>query len=145
MKQKVGKPYPSFFSPKTGVLNAFSREINLTPLLAQLDVAFAYPDVTLATLDVALAQLDVELPHVLDLAVHLILFRWVKGIILSHFYCQALVQVPNPLSQQAPNPDPKVRPSLDTQKPNSLDWADTIITWATTTPPPHPQLLSMKE
>ena len=24
-----------------------------------------------------------------------------------------------------------------TQKPNSLDWADTIITWATT-PPPHP-------
>ena len=28
------------------------------------------------------------------------------------YYCQALVQVPNPLSQQAANPDPKVRPSL---------------------------------
>ena len=53
-------------------------------------------------------------------------------------YCQALVQVPNPLSQQAPNPDPKVRTSLKTQEPNSLDWADTIITWAShhpTTPP----------
>ena len=31
-------------------------------------------------------------------------------------YCQALVQVPNPLSQQAPNPDPKVRPSLKNPK-----------------------------
>ena len=31
-------------------------------------------------------------------------------------YCQARVQVPNPLSQQAPNPDPKVRPSLKKPK-----------------------------
>ena len=29
---------------------------------------------------------------------------------------QARVQVPNPLSQQAPNPDPKVRPSLKNPK-----------------------------
>ena len=28
------------------------------------------------------------------------------------FNCQARVQVPNPLSQKAPNPDSKVRPSL---------------------------------
>ena len=33
-----------------------------------------------------------------------------------HKYCQARVQVPNPLSQQAPNPDPKVRPSLNKTK-----------------------------
>ena len=52
--------------------------------------------------------------------------------------CQARVQVPNPLSQQAPNPDSKVRPSLKTQKPNSLDWADTIITWP---PPTTPKFL----
>ena len=52
-------------------------------------------------------------------------------------YCQARVQVPNPLSQQAPNPDPKVRPSLKkTQNPILWTGADTIITWATTTPPP---------
>ena len=31
-------------------------------------------------------------------------------------YCQARVQVPNPLSHQAPNPDPKVRPSLKNPK-----------------------------
>ena len=31
-------------------------------------------------------------------------------------YCQARVQVPNPLSQQAPNPDSKVRPSLKNPK-----------------------------
>ena len=31
-------------------------------------------------------------------------------------YCQAQVQVPNPLSQQAPNSDPKVRPSLKNPK-----------------------------
>ena len=36
-------------------------------------------------------------------------------------YCQARVQVPNPLSQQALNPDPKFRPSLNTQKSNYLD------------------------
>ena len=30
----------------------------------------------------------------------------------EHIYCQARVQVPNPLSQQAPNPESKVRPSL---------------------------------
>ena len=35
---------------------------------------------------------------------------------LSRIYCQARVQVPNPLSQQAPNPDPKVRPSLKSPK-----------------------------
>ena len=53
-------------------------------------------------------------------------------------YCQAQVQVPNLLSQQAPNPDFKVRPSLKKTK-NPILWtgADTIITWATTTPP-HP-------
>ena len=32
------------------------------------------------------------------------------------FNCQARVQVPNPLSQQAPNPDPKVRPSIKNPK-----------------------------
>ena len=32
------------------------------------------------------------------------------------YNCQALVQVPNPLSQQAPNPNPKVRPSLKSPK-----------------------------
>ena len=31
-------------------------------------------------------------------------------------YCQARVQVPNPLSQQAPKPDSKVRPSLKNPK-----------------------------
>ena len=31
-------------------------------------------------------------------------------------YCQARVQVPNPLFQQAPNPEPKVRPSLKNPK-----------------------------
>ena len=41
------------------------------------------------------------------------------GLILCNTYCQARVQVPNPLSQQAPNPDPKVRPNLKTQKHNS--------------------------
>ena len=30
--------------------------------------------------------------------------------------CQARVQVPNPVSQQAPNPDSKVRPSLKNPK-----------------------------
>ena len=30
--------------------------------------------------------------------------------------CQARVQVPNPLSQQVPNPDSKVRPSLKNPK-----------------------------
>ena len=36
-------------------------------------------------------------------------------------YCQAQVQVPNPLSQRAPNPDPKVSPSL--KKPqNPILW-----------------------
>ena len=53
--------------------------------------------------------------------------------------CQALVQVPNPLSQQAPNPDPKVRQSLKKPK-NPILWtgADTIITWATHPTPPTP-------
>ena len=37
--------------------------------------------------------------------------------IVSVHYCQARVQVPYPLSQQAPNPDPKVRPSLKNPKP----------------------------
>ena len=35
----------------------------------------------------------------------------------SEGYCQAQVQVPNPLSHQAPNPDSKVRPSLKNPKP----------------------------
>ena len=51
---------------------------------------------------------------------------------VCHANLQARVQVPNPPSQQAPNPDPKIRPSLKnekTPKPNSLDWADTIVTW----------------
>ena len=34
----------------------------------------------------------------------------------KEWYCQAQVQVPNPLSQQAPNPDSKVRPSLKNPK-----------------------------
>ena len=38
-------------------------------------------------------------------------FNWSKCVI--QLYCQARVQVPNPLSQQAPNPDPEVRPSLN--------------------------------
>ena len=33
--------------------------------------------------------------------------------VIKYSNCQARVQVPNPLSQQAPNPDPKVRPSLN--------------------------------
>ena len=40
----------------------------------------------------------------------------IVGFILLYLYCQALVQVPNPLSQQAPNPDPKIRPSLKNQE-----------------------------
>ena len=32
------------------------------------------------------------------------------------WYCQARVQVPNPLYQQAPNPDHKFRPSLNNPK-----------------------------
>ena len=40
-----------------------------------------------------------------------------KALILySLHYCQARVQVPNPLSQKAPNSDPKVRPSLKNPK-----------------------------
>ena len=49
--------------------------------------------------------------------------------------CQAQVQVPNPLSQQAPNPDPKFGLSLKNPKKNIWTGADTIIIWAT---PPHP-------
>ena len=49
--------------------------------------------------------------------------------------CQARVQVPNPLSQQAPNPDSKVRPSL---KPKTqffgLGWHNSHMGH----PPPHP-------
>ena len=40
---------------------------------------------------------------------------WNRQIITA-WNCQARVQVPNPLSQQAPNPDPKVRPSLENPK-----------------------------
>ena len=37
-------------------------------------------------------------------------------------------------------------PKPQTQKPNTKGpWAYTKISWATTTTPPHPQLLSMKE
>ena len=43
-------------------------------------------------------------------------------------YCQARVQVPIPLSQQAPNPDPKVQTKSKRPK-NPFIWrADTIIT-----------------
>ena len=35
--------------------------------------------------------------------------------------CQAQVQVPNPLSQQAPNPDPKFRSSLKSPKTQLLE------------------------
>ena len=58
--------------------------------------------------------------------------------LLRYNFCQARVQVPNPLSKQAPNPDSKVSLSLKNPK-NPILWtgADTIITWATTTPP-HP-------
>ena len=41
---------------------------------------------------------------------HLLFFSTFLAVLES--FCQARVQVPNPLSQQAPNPDPKVRPSL---------------------------------
>ena len=41
-------------------------------------------------------------------------------LMITHFifssYCQARVQVPNPLSQKAPNSGPKVRPSLKNPK-----------------------------
>ena len=51
--------------------------------------------------------------------------------------CQALVQVPNPLSQQAQNPDPKVRPSLKNPKTQffGLGWHNDHMGH----PPPHPQ------
>ena len=46
--------------------------------------------------------------------------------------CQARVQVPNPLSQQAPNPDPGVQTKSEKSE-NPMFWtgADTIITCAT--------------
>ena len=53
-------------------------------------------------------------------------------VAIKSAYCQARVQVPNPLSQQARNPDPKFRPSVKTQNPIIWTGADTIITWATT-------------
>ena len=34
---------------------------------------------------------------------------------MSLFYCQARVQVPNPLFQQAPNPDPKDMDQVDSE------------------------------
>ena len=48
-------------------------------------------------------------------------FVWlIQGVLIYGIWyiqnCQALVQVPNPLSQQAPNPDSKVRPSLKNPK-----------------------------
>ena len=46
---------------------------------------------------------------------------WQVGHYL-HFFFQALVQVPNSLSWQAPNPDPKLRQSQKILKPNYLDW-----------------------
>ena len=58
--------------------------------------------------------------------------------------CQARVQVPNPLSQKAKNPDPKVRPSLKKPKTQffGLGWHNNHMGHHH---PPHPQLLSMKE
>ena len=43
--------------------------------------------------------------------------------------CQARVQVPNPLSRQAPNPDPKVRPSLKNPKTQffGLGWHNNLM------------------
>ena len=101
----------------------------------------------------------------------------VKLLTVQHstlnLYCQARVQVPNPLSQQAPNPNPKVRPSLKNPKTQffGLGWHNSHKTTISTgsnvqhhihwlhpiTPdplappyncchptPPHPQLLSMR-
>ena len=53
--------------------------------------------------------------------------------------CQARVQVPNPLSQQAPNPDPKVRPSLKNPKTQffGLGWHNNHMGH-----PPHSRLLT---
>ena len=50
--------------------------------------------------------------------------------------CQARVQVPNPLSEQAPNPDPKVRPSLKNPKTQffGLGWHNNHMDHH----PPHP-------
>ncbi len=42
--------------------------------------------------------------------------RSTSAKISCQFNCQAQVQVSNPLSQQAPNPDSKVRPSLKNPK-----------------------------
>ena len=56
----------------------------------------------------------------------------------AHNNCQARVQVPNPLSQQAPNPDPKVRLSLKNPKTQffRLGWHNNHMGHHPT--PPHP-------
>ena len=67
---------------------------------------------------------------------------------IENDYCQARVQVPNSLSQQVPNPDSKFRPkslSKSLKNPKTqffgLGWHNNHMG----NPPPHPQLLSMKE
>ena len=59
--------------------------------------------------------------------------------------CWFLIIICTILSSPSPNPA-QPRPS-HTQIPISSKGtgADTKILWATTTPPPHPQLLSMKD
>ena len=45
-----------------------------------------------------------------------VLLNWQAKVLSPSSNCQAQVQVPNCLSQQAPNPGPKVRPSLKNPK-----------------------------
>ena len=56
--------------------------------------------------------------NVIDIAFNQVLWSWrLQERKTKNFKnCQARVHVPNTLSQQAPNPDPKVRPSLKNQK-----------------------------
>ena len=81
---------------------------------------------------------EAEVNPISELGVKIIDFQ----IDLEIQYCQARVQVPNPLSQQAPNPDSKVRPSLKNPKTQffGLSWHNNHMGH-----PPHPITLSMKE
>ena len=45
-----------------------------------------------------------------------VLLNWQAKVLSPSSNCQAQVQVPNSLSQQAPNPGPKVKPSLKNPK-----------------------------
>ena len=69
-----------------------------------------------------------------------------SGGVKCGIYCQARVQVPNPKSQQAPNPDSKVRPSLNNPKTQffGLGWHKNHMGHPPHHPP-HPQLLSRKK